>query len=203
MDLARDSGLVPGEASKFASNTLVIVMPITYVRDANGPSSRSADLATSEGGQLVGSPADLARKGVKLVIAQPEVPAGSYAREMLQRLDQLPGFGPAYSLQALANVVSQEPNVRGVLQKVVLGEVDAGIVYASDAQVATKIKVVPIPAEARLVANYEVAVLRDSENPVVAEAFINFVLSGAGQAVLRGHGLGPPVASVRPAGKLD
>jgi len=203
MDLARDSGLVSGEARKFASNTLVIVVPNTDMRHARGRRSSSADTAFSEGSQLVGSPADLARMGVKLVMAQPQVPAGSYAREIIQRMAQIPGFGPAYAQQVLENVVSQEPNVRGVLHKVVLGEVDAGIVYASDAQGATNITVIPIPAEANVVATYEVAMLRDSENRDVAEAFISFVLSAAGQAVLRGHGLGPPVVSGHPAGGRD
>ena len=198
MDLAIESGLVSGEAIIFASNTLVIIVPkadAKYLTDSKGTRARDSNPGTSEAGPLIGSSTDLARKGVKLALAQPEVPAGSYARVVIQRMGQDPRFGADHAEKVLANVVSEEPNVRRVLQKVALGEVDAGIVYYSDAKVARNISVIPIPNEANVVASYTFALLRDSDQMEVAEAFIKFVLSPDGQAILGEHGFSPPVTS--------
>ena len=90
-------------------------------------------------------------------------------------------------------MVSEEASVRNVLQKVVLGEVDAGIVYSSDARVTTNISVIPIPNEANVVASYTIAMLQDSRQPQQAETFLRFVLSPEGQVILGDHGFGPPV----------
>ena len=177
MDLAIKAGLVSGGASNFASNVLVIVLPHAATAEASP----------------IRSPVDLTKKGIKLAIAQPEVPAGNYTRAMIKRLAQDPRFGPDYQRQVLANVVSEEASVRNVLQKVVLGEVDAGIVYSSDARVTTDISVVPIPNEANVIASYTIALLRDSRQPQAAEAFLRFVLSPEGQEILGDHGFGPPV----------
>ena len=143
---------------------------------------------------LVRSPADLAKKGIKLAIAQPEVPAGNYTRTMIQRLSQDPKLGPSYPDRVLANVVSEEASVRNVLQKVALGEVDAGIIYRSDAQVTSDVSVIPIPDAANITASYTIALLRDSRQREAAEAFLKFVLGPDGQGILDSHGLGPPVA---------
>ena len=202
MDLAIKSGLVSGEAIIFASNRLVIVVPKVEenaLKDSAEGRAAASNLHNSKDTSLVGSPADLARKGVKLALAQPEVPAGSYASTVIERMGQDPRFGPDYPQRVLANVVSEEANVRHVLQKVVLGEVDAGMVYYSDAQVATNVSVIPIPDEANVVATYTFALLGDSDQPEVAEAFIKFVLSPAGQAILGKHGLGAPVPNDRQA----
>ena len=74
MDLAIEAGLMSGEASNFASNVLVIVLPHATTTEASS----------------IRSPADLAEKGIKLAIAQPEVPAGNYTRAVIQRLAQDP-----------------------------------------------------------------------------------------------------------------
>lgn len=103
----RAEGLV-GPPVAFASNVLVLVVPA----GANGVE------------HLV----DLTRKGVKLVLGAEGVPIGDYARESLE----LAGLGAA-----LANVVSLEEDVKGVIGKVSLGEADAGIVYATDALAAS------------------------------------------------------------------
>ncbi len=197
MDLAIDAGLVAGEASNFASNALVIALPKSEAADladssAEGKGSSAED--TPGEGPLVRSPADLAKKGIKLAIAQPEVPAGNYTRTMIQRLSQDPKLGPSYPDRVLANVVSEEASVRNVLQKVALGEVDAGIIYRSDAQVTSDVSVIPIPDAANITASYTIALLRDSRQREAAEAFLKFVLGPDGQGILDSHGLGPPVA---------
>ncbi len=106
-----------------------------------------------------------------------------------------PRFGPQYAAQLLGNVVSEEPNVRGVLQKVALGEADAGFVYASDLHsvknAVKNILALPVPPEANVVAVYPVAVLRDAANIESAETFIQFLTSPRGQRILQNHGFGP------------
>src|SRR2546423_1681043 len=93
----------------FTRNTLVIVVP----------KSNPAKLRSIY---------DLARKGVKLVIAGPGVPVGSYTVQILRNMN--------LSTAVLPNVVSRETDVREALAKVALGEADAGFVYATDAKIA-------------------------------------------------------------------
>lgn len=75
---------------------------------------------------------DLAKTGLRLVLAAKEVPVGQYSLDFLNLASQDPGLGPDYPQAVLKNVVSYEENVKAVLAKVELGEADAGIVYASD-----------------------------------------------------------------------
>ena len=91
--------------------------------------------------------------------------------------------------------------MRSVAQKVALGEADAGITYRTDARpayTAQRVAVLPIPAEVNLTARYPIAALGESGRPELARAFINFVLSAEGQAILERHGFDPP-----PEGNAD
>ena len=176
MDQAVAAGLTRGMPVDFASNTLVVI-------------------ATQEGG--LSRLADLARPGVRFALAHAGVPVGSYSRQLLRNLaeDGALGLGSGFDDDVLANLVSEEPNVRLVAQKVALGELDAGIVYQTDvpvAQAAGRIRVIPIPATANVSARYPITVLRDAPEADLAQAFVRFVLSEAGQRHLRKHGFGPP-----------
>jgi molybdate transport system substrate-binding protein len=91
----------------------------------------------------------------------------------------------------LANVVSNEDNVKQVVAKVQLGEADAGIVYISDTIAAPDLKTVEIPAELNVIAKYPVAPLANSTNAELAKAFVDYVLSVEGQAILQKWGFGP------------
>ncbi len=133
---------------------------------------------------------DLAKPGIKLVLAAEEVPVGKYAR---QALDAMNGqFGSGFKDKVLANVVSNEDNVKQVVAKVQLGEADAGIVYTSDAIAAPDLEIIEIPAELNVIAKYPIAPLRKSANADVAKAFIEYVLSSDGQAILQKWGFAPP-----------
>ena len=124
--------------------------------------------------------ADLTRKDLKVVLAAPEVPAGKYAQETLGKAG------------VTVSPVSLEVSVKGVVTKVSLGEADAGIVYVTDVAAAKgKIDGVAIPDDQNLIASYPIATLTGSTYPDDARAFMDFVLSDAGQKVLASNGFLP------------
>jgi molybdate transport system substrate-binding protein len=124
--------------------------------------------------------ADLSRGGVRLVLAAASVPAGAYARHVLDRL----GLG-----RALRNVVSEEQDIKGVVGKVVLGEADAGFVYVTDVKpVAAKVRSIAIPARAQPSVRYQIAVVAASRHRVTARAFVARVLGEVGRGQLRAAG---------------
>ena len=128
---------------------------------------------------------DLANKGVKIAVAGPSVPVGNYTLEVLSKMGQSSEYGPAYESAVKANFVTQETSVSGVVQKVELGEVDAGYVYVSDAFTAgSKVSSMTIPDQYNIVADYPIATVKDSTHLTQAEAFVQYVLSPDGQAIL-------------------
>jgi molybdate transport system substrate-binding protein len=161
-----EQSLLEGSPIPFARNALVIVVP----------ADNRARVATA---------GDLAKPGVKLVLAAPDVPIGNYARQIIDGLAAPESYGPAFRDAALRNVVSNETNVRAVLTKIELGEGDAGIVYRTDAVVSQgKVRTVELPERASVVATYPIAVVGGSRNRAVAEAFVAFVRGPEAQAVL-------------------
>ncbi|MDP9882932.1 molybdate transport system substrate-binding protein [Sinomonas atrocyanea] len=125
--------------------------------------------------------ADLARPGLRLVDCAPQVPCGAAAQA---------AAGAAHV--ALAPV-SQESNVTDVLGKVVSGEADAGLVYATDARGAGgKVAAVPFPEAASAVNRYPVAVLRDAKDKAFAHEFADYVAGPEGRKVLADAGFGAP-----------
>ncbi len=163
-----------GQSRFFASNWLVVV----------APAANPAGLADLTG---------LAAPGLRLVLAAAEVPVGQYTLEFLDKATQENTFGSGFKQAVLNNVVSYENDVKAVLNKVVLNEADAGIVYHSDVSpaVADKVIQLDIPDELNVVARYPIAVLAGSEQADMAQAFVDFVLSPAGQAVLAEAGFIP------------
>ena len=120
---------------------------------------------------------DLAKRGVKLVIAAPGVPVGDYTVQVLHRLKLMP------------HVVSRETDVREVLAKVALGEADAGFVYSTDARtVPHKVRTIRIPARGQPNVRYGICVVSASSHKPAARAFVKRVLGNAGQRMLRSYG---------------
>ncbi|HEV8671694.1 MAG TPA: molybdate ABC transporter substrate-binding protein [Candidatus Limnocylindria bacterium] len=129
----------------------------------------------------IASLADLARRDLVVVVAAPTVPVGRYAIDALGRAGV--SLTPA----------SQEVDVRAVLNKVALGEADAGIVYVTDVRSAgTRVTGIEIPEQHQVVARYPIATLKESKNQRLAAVFVDFLLGVAGQRVLGDLGFTPP-----------
>jgi molybdate transport system substrate-binding protein len=173
MDVATEAGLVAGAPRPFTHNRLAIVTP------AGNPAA-------------IESAADLGKEGILLVLAQPEVPAGRYARESVCLMATDPAtYGAGFVERVAANVVSEEEDVRNVLAKVALGEADAGIVYVSDAVAAgDQVLVVDIADEVNVIATYPVAILAGGDE-ALGSAFVSYLLSKKGQAMLGRFGFQP------------
>jgi molybdate transport system substrate-binding protein len=148
-------------------NTLVIVVPKANPRG-------------------VKSVYDLAKPGIKLDVAGPGVPVGSYTLQILKNMN--------LSASVTKNVVSQETDVREVLAKVALGEADAGFVYSTDAKtVPGRVTMIKVPAWAQPKVQYGVCVVTASGNKADGQAFIAKVVGKPGQAKLIAAGFLPRV----------
>ncbi|MEV7672088.1 molybdate ABC transporter substrate-binding protein [Streptomyces sp. NPDC088752] len=139
-------------------------------------------IATGEGNpHKVDDLKDLADTKLKVVLAAPEVPAGKYSKQILDKQ------------KITVKPVSQEPNVRAVLSKVELGEADAGLVYKTDAgSAADKVDAVEIPDGQNAIATYPAATLKDSKNAEAAAAFVAWLSSPEGQKILQDAGFQKP-----------
>ena len=125
--------------------------------------------------------ADLAKKGVKVALCQPEVPCGAAALKVFE------------NAKIQVTPVTEEVDVKATLSKVSLGEVDAGVVYVTDVLAAgDSVKGIEIPAEVNASTTYPIATLTASGNKPTAQAFVDYVLSSDGAAVLTEAGFSKP-----------
>lgn len=122
--------------------------------------------------RVLGLP-DLGRPDLRVVLADPSVPAGRYTRQVLDRAG------------VQVRPVSLELDVKSVATKVASGEVDAGIVYATDVLPGARVE---IPADANVSVTYPVAVVRGTAHRAAAEAFVDRLLGPAGRRALAGRG---------------
>jgi molybdate transport system substrate-binding protein len=172
MNTAITNGIIEGEPHIFTTNRLVVIAPVHST--------------------AVASLADLAKPGIKLVLAAKEVPVGGYSRDSFNKMDASGRFEPDFAAKVLANLVSEEANVRQVVGKVALGEADAGVSYTTDvtADVAAQLRTIAVPDGFNVLATYPFAVVKGAPNPEAAQAFIAFVLSPGGQAIMAKWGFG-------------
>jgi molybdate transport system substrate-binding protein len=176
MDMAVRSGLViTGTQKNFAQNKLTIVVPKDNPAKITGP-------------------VDLAKPGIKLVLAQKDVPVGGYARDAFTKMSTNATYGADFSDRTLKNLVSEESNVKQVLSKVQLGEADAAVVYTTDItpDAAASVMQIAIPDQFNVIATYPFARLKDAKQPELADAFVSYVLGTQGQATLKKWGFLPP-----------
>ena len=186
MASVKQAELLGNTPEYFAANRLVVATP-----------AESTAVPTLEA---------LADPGVSIAVAAPEAPAGAYTRNALDLMAASPDFPDDFAVAVLDNVVTNETNVRAVAQKVALGEVDAGLIYETDAaasQYAGAFRLIEIPLRFNPAAQYPIASLATAVHPEVAQAFIAFIQSDAGQAVLRDHGFAPPANIACPCSKAS
>lgn len=156
------SGGEAANPTNFVANTMAIAVP------ADNPAG-------------IGTVADLARKGVKVALCQAQVPCGAAALEVFDKA------------KVTVTPVTQEVDVKATLSKVRLGEVDAGVVYVTDVRAAgDKVRGIEIPDDVNASTTYPIATLTGSENAATAQAFVDYVLSTDGLAVLTAAGFAKP-----------
>ncbi len=172
MDEAAKDGLVAGKPKTFVENREVVMIP-----DDN-----PANIETLR---------DLAKPGVRLVLAEEGVPAADYALEILDKANA--EYGSGFERDVISNVVSREADVRASVTRVVVGDADATFGYASDytPDVRDRAEVVQIPPDLNIVATYPIAALKGAEDPDLAREWVDLVTSGEGQRVLEKWGFEP------------
>jgi molybdate transport system substrate-binding protein len=162
MDKLTQAGLNGTQPEVFATNLLTIIVAPGNPKGITG----AADLESSD---------------IKTVICAAEVPCGRYAAQIFD------------TAGVTVTPVSLEQNVRGVVTKVTAGEADAGIVYVTDVTAAgDAADMVEIPEDRNVVAEYPIASVKASKHQEVDQAFIDFLLSDDGQAIMAEYGFGAP-----------
>jgi molybdate transport system substrate-binding protein len=165
-DALHADGLVEKPVA-FARNRLVLAVPADHAR--------------------VQRLEDLMRDGVTLAVGAPTVPVGAYTRKVLG------GLPAAQGKAILGHVRSNEPDVAGVIGKVAQGAVDAGFVYITDVKAAGgRLRAIELPASLQPEVVYEIAVVKGTDHPDQARAFVRGLLAGAGRSALDGAGFGRP-----------
>jgi molybdate transport system substrate-binding protein len=174
MTKVADAGLVSGAPLTFARNRLTVIVP-----------------KANPGG--VKGVADLSRPGLRIVLGDPTVPVGKYARAAFGAMAGKNGLPADFAAAVEKNVVSNELDVKAVATKISLGEGDAGVVYVTDVTptIAPEVMAIDFPAAAIPDAIYPIAVLKAAPNANGAQAFVTFI-RGDGQSYLKARGfLGP------------
>lgn len=154
--------------------------------NASGPAARFATntlqiAVPKDNPAKIAALSDLANSGVKVALCAPTVPCGAASTKALA------------AAKVSLTPVTQEQDVKSVLTKVQLGEVDAGLVYRTDVIAAgSSVKGISFPEAASAATNYPIVVCKQAPNSAVAGAFVAYVLSDAGQKVLAAAGFAAP-----------
>ncbi|MEO7070046.1 MAG: molybdate ABC transporter substrate-binding protein [Nostocoides sp.] len=172
-------------ADVFASASQKNMGQVTAAKLATGPTAfvrNVMEIAVPAANPAkIASVNDLARARVKVAICQPQVPCGAGAATVFA------------NAKITVEPVSEEVDVKSVLTKVSLGEVDAGVVYLTDVKSAgDKVKGIVIPAEVNASTTYPIVTLTGAPNAAAAAAFTAYVLSADGAAVLTADGFANP-----------
>ena len=190
LDLGPSSGLAQqiqqgAPADVFASASTSTMDTVVGSGDAGTPKDfavNSMEIAVPPGNPArIRSVVDLARAGVKVALCQPQVPCGAVAAQVFANAG------------VRVRPATEEVDVKSVLTKVRLGEVDAGMVYVTDVRAAgSAVRGVPVPGSVNARTTYPIATLKASTSAELARAFVALVLSHGGRAVLRRDGFETP-----------
>ena len=172
-------------ADVFASAAPKNMQTVVSAGDASNPqdfAKNTAEVAVPPSNPAkVTSVNDLAKSSVKVALCQPQVPCGVVAAQVFKNTG------------ITVKPVTLQPDVKSVLTQVELGNVDAGVVYVTDVKAAgTKVTAVPISASDNASTTYPIATISSSKNQSIAQAFVAYVLSPQGQAVLSAAGFQGP-----------
>ena len=167
MDTALEEGLV-AEPEVFARNRPVLIVP------SDNPAG-------------IQSLRDLGEADAQIVLAEDGVPIAEYATQVLANANS--EYGGDFEQRVLDKIVSREANVRASANRVALGEADATFVYTSDVteDIRDQVLVIEIPENLNVIATYPIATVEESQNPDLARAWIDLVLSDEGQSVLESY----------------
>ncbi|MGD0803950.1 MAG: molybdate ABC transporter substrate-binding protein [Candidatus Bathyarchaeia archaeon] len=183
MTNVKNANLLSGSSTVFAHNSIIVIV--------------------AKNDTKVSTLLDLAKPGVRIVMADKSVPAGNYALQILTKIDATWGnsSSPLYkgdeyvgfSKKVLANVISYETDVEQVVTKTETGTADAGLAYKSDAiNRASEVNFIEIPGDINLIAIYPIGIITTTSHAVLAQKFIDYVMSSDGQKALADAGfLGP------------
>lgn len=162
MDKVVEAREVAGKPQIFATNLLQIAVPTGNPAGITGLQ-------------------DFNRQELLIGLCAEAVPCGDFARQAFA----LAGVVPA--------VDTYEPDVRALITKIEVGELDAGITYVTDvASAGGSVAGVDIPIDQNVVAEYPIAALANAPHGDIAEAFVAFVLSDVGEAILAEYGFSSP-----------
>ena len=136
---------------------------------------------------------DLARPGVKIIIADKEVPLGNYTLDFLEKASQDAAFGQEYKQNVLNNVISYEKSALAVYNEILRGEADIGIIYASEVneQNQEQVLTLPIPEPLNVNVSYYIAPLNNSHNAELSGKFLSYALSMEVQDIMASYGFQP------------
>jgi molybdate transport system substrate-binding protein len=175
-DTLKEEGYV-SEGKPFLYNSMVLIVP----KDNPAKIEKTEDLVNK----------------CKLVLALREVPAGDYARKIIHSLTEQ--LGKQYEEKVLQNIVSEENNVKQVVNKVVIGEADVAFAYSTDVtqSVKEKVKVINIEPKHNIRAEYWVSKLKNKNQNQYAEKIYAFLISEEGQKIFQKYGFEGSRAEVK------
>ena len=137
-------------------------------------------------GSDIDSVDDLTADGTTVVVGSKSVPIGTYTREALAKLP------PAQEKAILANVRSNEPDVKGIVGKLTQGAADAGFVYVTDVNATGgRLEAVELPDDIEPQVTYGAGVVSKAKQPALAERFTGGLTNGACANALHEAGFGP------------
>jgi len=163
--------IVSGSPSPIASNYAAILAPM----------SSSSRVRTIH---------DLTKTSVRIAMAGPNVPAGRLARDLLQNLSLQNEFGSNFTNLVHEKIISHETSARGVVSKILLGEVDAGFAFQSDSHNSKKIRNVSLPKTALVGTSYLAAAV--SRENHAAQKFVDYLTTPTAESEFTRNGFGAP-----------
>jgi len=170
IEFLEEADLVAGKPLVLARNRLVCIAPKgspLAARGARDPKALLGHLGTDD----------------RVAIADEGVPAGEYARDALRHLGLLEAFGP--------RLVGQK-DVRAVLHAVERGELQAGFVYSTDAEIADVERLFAFDPATHPPIEYRAAALRGGPSPAEARRFLGYLQGEAARALLADMGFASP-----------